>query len=82
MKTEEIEIVIIQVFGMCDSEQINNIECRPINMKKVQKGIVEKVECSVDKGLVCNGKCSDYEIRVHCKCLKDIGKFEYVLNLP
>ncbi|VVC41699.1 Hypothetical protein CINCED_3A025143 [Cinara cedri] len=70
------------VFGMCDSEQINNIECRPINMKKVQKGIVEKVECSVDKGLVCNGKCSDYEIRVHCKCLKDIEDEEEVTKKP
>lgn len=52
-----------------------NIECRSLKVKNGLKDIIEKVDCSLNKGLVCNGKCRDYEIRVQCKCTKEISKY-------
>ena len=60
--------------GICDHDQIDDIQCKPLNRKNGIKNVVEKVDCNVDRGLVCNGKCSDYEIRVRCKCAKDNSK--------
>lgn len=54
---------------------MNQIQCRPPGSKKGIKNTVEKFECSLTKGMVCNGKCSDYEIRVRCKCQKEISKY-------
>lgn len=60
---------------MCELEKMTDIECRPLKDKKGVKSNVEKVECSLDKGLVCNGKCINYELRVQCKCMKEISKY-------
>jgi len=60
---------------MCEPEKMTDIECRPLNKKKGLKDNVDKVDCSLDKGLVCNGKCINYELRVQCKCTKEISKY-------
>lgn len=53
---------------------MSDIECRPVKSKKGVKDVEENFDCNLAKGLVCNGKCNDYEIRVHCKCTKDTSK--------
>lgn len=59
---------------MCENDQMIDIQCRPLKGKKGLKDVADKVDCSLNKGLVCNGKCRDYEIRVHCKCAKETSK--------
>jgi len=60
---------------MCEREKMTDIQCRSLKGKKGLKDVVEKVDCSLNKGLVCNGKCRDYEIRVFCKCKKETSKY-------
>lgn len=45
---------------------MTDIQCRPPNEE--HNGIKEKIDCSLNKGFVCQGECSNYEIRVLCKC--------------
>lgn len=62
--------------GICERDQMDDIQCRPL--KSSVKGVKdhsEKFDCDLNKGVVCNGKCSDIEIRVHCKCKKDTSKY-------
>lgn len=60
---------------MCEREKMSNIQCRPIKSKKSVKDLKDKFDCNLEKGLVCNGKCNDYEIRVYCKCTDDTSKY-------
>lgn len=48
-----------------------DVQCRSLKDKKGLKDVTEKLDCSLNKGLVCNGKCSDYEVRVLCECKKE-----------
>lgn len=49
-----------------------DIECRTVDTHKDPKSTGLDVECSLEKGLVCNGEngklCPDFEIRVLCQC--------------
>lgn len=36
--------------------------------QKDPKNTGQDVECSADRGLICNGPCDDYEMRVYCDC--------------
>lgn len=68
---------MLQKFGICERDQMTDIQCRSLKEIKGIKSGSEKVNCSLSKGLVCSGKCSDYEIRVLCKCAKQIGKYYF-----
>lgn len=57
---------------------MSKIQCRSLKSKNGVKDISGKVDCNLEKGLVCNGKCNNYEIRVHCKCTEDISKYYYI----
>jgi hypothetical protein len=70
-----MQIIMLQVLGICEHDQIDNIQCRPLKSTKGVKNHSEKFDCDLNKGLVCNDKCNDIEIRVHCKCNKDISNF-------
>ncbi|XP_050428341.1 hemocytin-like [Adelges cooleyi] len=54
--------------GMCSPEKVSNIQCRSLNGNNGVKDTTENIECSVDKGISCHGKCNDYEVRVYCEC--------------
>lgn len=56
---------------MCKVEQMTSIECRTVGDHKSPKETGVDVECSLERGLVCQEKkavCPDFEIRVHCQC--------------
>jgi hypothetical protein len=52
----------------CTSDNIAAIECRSVVTHQHPKNTGQNVECSTEKGLVCQGQCFDYEIRVYCDC--------------
>ncbi|XP_046389468.1 hemocytin isoform X2 [Ischnura elegans] len=60
----------------CDPHHMKAIECRTIGSHINFKETGQDVECSLERGLLCNplvkGRkvkpCHDYEIRVHCAC--------------
>ncbi|XP_059615285.1 hemocytin [Phlebotomus argentipes] len=52
----------------CSPDKISKIECRTVGDHKSVKSTGENCECSLERGLVCEGSCSDYEIRVLCDC--------------
>lgn len=52
---------------------MTDIQCR--SSKGENKGITEKIDCSLNNGFVCSGECSDYEIRVLCKCKKGTSMY-------
>jgi hypothetical protein len=58
-------------------DKMDNIQCRPSKVIKGIKNTINNVDCGIKKGLVCDGKCNDYEIRVHCKCNKESSKYKY-----
>ncbi|XP_026330001.1 hemocytin [Hyposmocoma kahamanoa] len=60
---------------MCDSGMMKKIECRTIKDHKDAKETGLNVECSLERGLVCEGPgdlCPYFEIRVFCDC----GEFQ------
>lgn len=44
------------------------VECRTVMDHKSPKATSQNVECSLERGLYCQGQCFDYEIRVLCDC--------------
>ena len=54
--------------AVCPSKMIAAVECRTVMDHKSPKATQQDVECSLERGLVCNGQCFDYEIRVLCDC--------------
>lgn len=62
--------------GICIHDKVDDIQCRPTKAIKGLKNVKENVDCSLKKGLVCDGKCKDYEIRIHCKCQKESSKYK------
>lgn len=56
----------------CTSDNIAAIECRSVVTHQHPKNTGQNVECSTLKGLVCQGQCFDYEIRVYCDCVENI----------
>ncbi|XP_046866604.1 hemocytin-like [Drosophila willistoni] len=56
------------IYGTCDREYMSHIECRVKDSKVPFDLVDDNVVCNLDKGLVCVGKCHDYEIRVKCQC--------------
>ncbi|XP_017781781.1 PREDICTED: hemocytin [Nicrophorus vespilloides] len=57
----------------CPQDKIANIECRTVRTHKHYKETGVDVECSLEKGLICQSRkgqrpCPDFEIRVLCKC--------------
>jgi len=61
--------------GICVHDKMDDIQCRSTKAIKGLKNTIENLNCGLKKGLVCDGKCSDYEIRIHCKCHKDSSKY-------
>lgn len=62
----------------CDADFMSQIECRSVDSHLSPKVIGEDAECSLEKGLVCEGQCHDYETRVFCNC---DDQFE-IITLP
>ncbi|XP_069683352.1 hemocytin isoform X2 [Periplaneta americana] len=63
--------------GVCDEADMKAIECRVVGTHEHYKETGQDVECSLmNGGLKCVGGCSNYEIRVLCKCpqLCDVTK--------
>ncbi|KAH8413492.1 hypothetical protein KR009_011769 [Drosophila setifemur] len=56
------------IYGTCDEEFQTNIECRVKDTKQSHELVDDNVVCNLQRGLVCVGKCHDYEIRVRCQC--------------
>ena len=52
----------------CPQTMISAIECRTVVGHKSPKATGQNVECSLERGLMCQGVCFDYEIRVLCEC--------------
>jgi len=61
---------------MCANKKMDNIQCRPPKAIKGIKNTINIVNCDLKKGLVCDGKCNDYELRVHCNCHKKSSKYK------
>ncbi|XP_002132784.3 hemocytin-like [Drosophila pseudoobscura] len=59
------------IYGTCNREYMTSIECRVKDTKQSYDLVDDNVVCNLDRGLVCVGKCHDYEIRVHCLCDDD-----------
>lgn len=57
--------------AFCDADQQTEIECRSVDSRLHPKEIGEDAECSLERGLFCQGQCHDYEIRVYCSCGDD-----------
>ncbi|CAK1545090.1 unnamed protein product [Leptosia nina] len=56
---------------MCKKENMTEIECRTVGDHVKAKETGFNVECSLEKGLICNEReknCPDFEIRVKCQC--------------
>lgn len=64
--------------AFCDADYMSKIECRSVDTHQHPKAIDEDVECSLERGLICQGQCHDYEIRVYCDCNESIE----ILTLP
>lgn len=61
--------------AFCDADYMSQIDCRSVDSHLHPKVIGEDAECSLEKGLVCQGQCHDYEIRVFCNCNDDVEIF-------
>lgn len=61
--------------AFCDADLMKQIECRSVDTRVHPKVIGEDVECSLEKGLICQGECHDYETRVLCDCDDNIEIF-------
>ena len=66
----------------CQENMVSAIECRTVVGHKSPKATGQNVECSLERGLMCAGKCFDYEIRVLCDCgwLNISSLIIYILN--
>ncbi|KAH8249445.1 hypothetical protein KR032_009614, partial [Drosophila birchii] len=60
-----------RIYGTCDPSYQRNIECRVKDTKQSYELVDDNVSCDLKRGLVCVGKCHDYEIRVYCDCDDD-----------
>ncbi|XP_070069456.1 hemocytin-like [Drosophila takahashii] len=56
------------IYGTCDRRFQKDIECRVKDTKQSYELVDDNVSCDLSRGLVCVGKCHDYEIRVYCEC--------------
>lgn len=61
--------------AFCDADYMIQIECRCVRSHLHPKEMGEDAECSLERGLVCQGNCHDYEIRVLCSCNDDVEIF-------
>ena len=65
-------------------DRIFMVECRTVSGHKNFSETGENVDCSIHDGLVCAGKCSDYEIRASCECgelvIKQLNVHDNKLN--
>lgn len=56
----------------CNKTQMVDIECRTVLSHMSPKETGLDVECSLERGLICNAWkgeiCPDFEIRVYCQC--------------
>lgn len=57
-----------RVYASCEKQYIKKIDCRVAKSHQPFEFFSENVDCDIEKGLKCVGKCHDYEIRVLCKC--------------
>ncbi|XP_075237780.1 hemolectin [Lycorma delicatula] len=62
-------------YGRCGKKNMVDIRCRDVKTQKHFKEFHEDVICTLDYGLICNGKrgddnkmCRDYEISLLCDC--------------
>lgn len=76
-----IEDLKNNTLGMCANKKMDNIQCRPPKAIKGIKNTINIANCDLKKGLVCDGKCNDYELRVHCNCHKESSTEEENLGL-
>lgn len=58
--------------AFCDADFMDQIECRSVDSHLHPKTIGEDAECSLERGLLCQGQCHDYEIRLFCNCNDDV----------
>lgn len=49
--------------AICSLEDIVDIRCRTVGSHKDPKSTGQDVECSLERGLFCKGKCFDYEVK-------------------
>lgn len=66
---------IIGGSAACNISSMKQIECRTVNTHINPKQTGEDAECSLERGLYCEGKCHDYEIRVLCDCEDHLDVF-------
>ncbi|XP_073969601.1 hemolectin isoform X3 [Rhodnius prolixus] len=52
----------------CPIDMIKDIKCRTVDTLQSAKETGEQAECSLERGLYCEGGCHDYEISVYCQC--------------
>lgn len=57
-------------YGQCSQNQMTDISCRVVGSHQGVKETGENVECSLERGLLCEDGCSDYEMKVFCECEK------------
>lgn len=62
-------------FASCNDSSMKQIECRTVNTHINPKQTGDEAECSLERGLYCDGMCHDYEIRVFCDCEDHIDVF-------
>ncbi|XP_055854171.1 hemocytin [Episyrphus balteatus] len=68
------------IYGTCEKKFMKKIECRVVDSHEKAELMDENVYCTLEDGLVCNGNCHDYEIRVFCRCGSE--EIEEVLTEP
>uniref|UniRef100_A0A8D8ZF36 Hemocytin n=1 Tax=Cacopsylla melanoneura TaxID=428564 RepID=A0A8D8ZF36_9HEMI len=54
--------------GVCTASQASDIRCRTVHSHLGVKETGQNVECSLERGLICEGECDDYEVSVYCSC--------------
>lgn len=62
----------------CAPDFMKKIECRTVGTQMLPKATGENVQCSLEKGLICEGPCHDYEIRIFCDCADEVE----IITLP
>ncbi|XP_067647324.1 hemocytin isoform X2 [Eurosta solidaginis] len=56
------------IYGTCVKKFMKKIECRVVGTHESPDYMDENVRCNLQDGLVCQGQCHDYELRVFCQC--------------
>lgn len=79
---EQIILNNLKESSTCPIDKMIDIECRTVKSHIPYKKTGLNVECSLEKGLICESSskgslCPDFEIRVLCECGKKYGFFNF-----